>query len=108
MRATQRYTSPAQRILPVDERRFEFIKPSTSAADGSEMTEIPMTFYLTRSMLASLKREADAASASDWRSYAQRQLDDAGRNLRCHSRLNRQMDCATSLIPSAWSRKTFC
>lgn len=77
MRANQRPSSLAQRILPVDERRFEFLEPTTSPANALDMTNSPTTFYLTRPALVSLKREANAASASDWRNYAQRKLDDA-------------------------------
>lgn len=77
MRASQRPTSPAQRILPVDERRFEFIEPHASTDDALGVTDVPMTFYVTRSTLAALQREAAVARASDWRIHAQRKLDDA-------------------------------
>lgn len=77
MCANQRPSSSAQRILPVDERRFEFLEPHASTDDALGVTDVPMTFYVTRSTLAALQREAAAARVSDWRIHAQRKLDDA-------------------------------
>lgn len=77
MSANQRPSSPAQRILPVDERRFEFLAPHASTDDALGVTDVPMTFYVTRSTLAALQREAAVARASDWRIHAQRKLANA-------------------------------
>lgn len=77
MRANQRPSSPAQRILPVDGRRLEFIEPQSPADDALGVTDAPMTFYVTRSTCAALQREAEVARTSDWRIHAQRKLDDA-------------------------------
>jgi hypothetical protein len=66
-----------------DGRRFEVVEPFTPADAVAAAAELPVTFYVTRSALASLQREVQAgradgaASGSDWRAHAQRKLDAA-------------------------------
>ena len=63
-----------------DGRRFEVVEPFAPANDVVGMADLPVTFYVSRSALASLQREAQAARAdgstslSDWRAHAQRKL----------------------------------
>jgi hypothetical protein len=68
---------PAQPFPSVDGRRFDFVEPLAPADDVMGATDVPMTFYVTRSALAALQREAQGAGASDWRVHAQRKLEEA-------------------------------
>jgi hypothetical protein len=61
----------------VDGARFEFIEPRSSADDALGMTDVPMTFYITRSAFGRLQREAETVRATNWRAHAQRKLDEA-------------------------------
>ena len=109
MRADQRPSQPSQPFAPADGRRFEFIEPQSPADDALGSTDVPLTFYVTRSTFAALQREAEVARASDWRAHAQRKLDDA---------LARQAlpltpeagggAPALRRYPSTWSRSNSC
>jgi hypothetical protein len=75
MRAEPRPSQPSQPFPPVDGRRFDFVEPLAPADDAVGAPDVPVTFYVTRSALASLQREAQGARTSDWRAHAQRKLD---------------------------------
>ncbi|HZC04322.1 MAG TPA: hypothetical protein VE338_01665 [Ktedonobacterales bacterium] len=77
MRADPHRSQPSQPFPPVDGRRFDFVEPLAPVDSGMGTTDVPVTFYVTRSVLASLQREAQGARASDWRAHAQRKLDAA-------------------------------
>ena len=77
MRAEPRPSQPSPPFPPVDGRRFDFVEPLATADDVVGTTDAPMTFYVTRSTLGALQREAQEVRASDWRAHAQRKLDAA-------------------------------
>ena len=77
MRAEPHPSQPSQPFPPAGGRRFEFAEPLAPADDVDEAPDVPATFYVTRSALYALQREAQAARASDWRAHAQRKLDEA-------------------------------
>lgn len=77
MRAEPYPSQPSQPFPPVDGRRFDFVEPLAPVDRGMGSTNVPVTFYVTRSALAVLQREAQGARASDWRIHAQRKLDAA-------------------------------
>ena len=77
MRAEPRPSQPSQPFPPVDGRRFDFVEPLAPADDVVGTTDAPMTFYVTRSTLGALQREAQEVRASDWRAHAQRKLEEA-------------------------------
>lgn len=68
---------PSQPFPSVDGRRFDFVEPLAPADDAVGSPAAPVTFYVTRSTLAALQREAQGARASDWRTLAQRKLEEA-------------------------------
>ncbi|HEX8729340.1 MAG TPA: hypothetical protein VF739_11990 [Ktedonobacterales bacterium] len=77
MRAEPHPSQPAQPLAPAGGRRFEFTEPLAPVGDAFGASDTPATFYITRSALSTLQREAQAARASDWRVHAQRKLDEA-------------------------------
>lgn len=77
MRAEPHPSQPSQPFAPAGGRRFEFAEPLASAGDAFGASDAPATFYVTRSALSALQREAQAARAGDWRVHAQRKLDEA-------------------------------
>ncbi len=77
MRAEPHPSHSSQPFPPVDGRRFDFVEPLAPADSGMGTTDVPMTYYVTRSTLSALQREAQATRASDWRAHAQRKLDGA-------------------------------
>ena len=77
MRAEPHPSHPSQPFSPVDGRRFDFVEPLATADDVVGTTDAPVTFYVTRSTLSALLREAQATRASDWRAHAQRKLEEA-------------------------------
>lgn len=77
MRAEPHPSQPAQPFAPVGGRRFEFAEPLAPTGDAFGASDTPATFYVTRSALSALQREAQVARASDWRVHAQRKLDEA-------------------------------
>ena len=77
MRVEPHPSHSSQPFPPVDGRRFDFVEPLAPADSGMGTADVPVTFYVTRSALASLQREAQGARASDWRAHAQRKLDAA-------------------------------
>ncbi len=77
MRAEPYPSQPSQPFPPVDGRRFDFVEPLAPADDVVGTTDVPVTFYVTRSTLGALQREALATRVSDWRAHAQRKLEEA-------------------------------
>jgi len=77
MRVEPHPSHSSQPFPPVDGRRFDFVEPLAPADDAVGAPDVPVTFYVTRSALASLQREAQGARASDWRVHAQCKLDAA-------------------------------
>ncbi|MGH2504084.1 MAG: hypothetical protein ACRDID_16370 [Ktedonobacterales bacterium] len=77
MRTDSRPSQPVQPFAPAGGRQFEFAEPLASASDAFEASDASATFYVTRSALSALQREAQVARASDWRVHAQRKLDEA-------------------------------
>ena len=77
MCAEPRPSQPSHPFPSVDGRRFDFVEPFAPADDVVGTTDAPMTFYVTRSTLGALQREAQGGRASDWRTLAQRKLEEA-------------------------------